>query len=177
VSGISDGGFGRGRRPAANITWDDAKRYVVWLSTMTGKPYRLLTEAEFEYAARGGTQTIYPWGDEIGKGNANCYDCGSHWDKKQTAPVGSFAPNGYGLYDMVGNQWQWVEDCFHPNYEDAPNNGESWIADCPDEHRHVIRGGSYLTTSDFLRAAFRFPGTTMLHNYGPGIRVARPLVR
>ena len=120
---ISDGGFGHGQRPVANVTWDDAQRYVAWLSTMTGKAYRLLAESEYEYAARAGTQTAYPWGDEIGNGNANCNGCGSQWDKKQTAPVGSFPPNGFGLYDMVGNNWAWVEDCYHANYEGAPTDG------------------------------------------------------
>jgi formylglycine-generating enzyme required for sulfatase activity len=88
--------------------------------------YRLLTEAEYEYATRAGTETAYPWGAEIGKGNANCNGCGSQWDGKQTAPVGSFAPNRFGLYDMVGNVWEWVEDCVHPSYNDAPTDGSAW---------------------------------------------------
>ena len=99
-----------------NVSWDDAQRYVAWLSRITGKTYRLLTEAEYEYAARAGTQTAYPWGDEIGGNNANCAGCGSRWDVAQTAPVGSFAPNKFGLYDMVGNVWEWVEDCLHEDY-------------------------------------------------------------
>ena len=109
---VSDSGWGRGRRPVIDVTWDDAQTYVAWLSKITGKPYRLLTEAEYEYAARAGTETAYPWGDEIGDGTmANCDGCGSQWDNKQTAPVGSFAANGFGLYDMVGNVWEWTEDC------------------------------------------------------------------
>jgi formylglycine-generating enzyme required for sulfatase activity len=173
---ISDDGSGRGQRPVANVAWDDAQRYVAWLSKMTGKAYRLLTESEYEYAARAGTHTAYPWGDEIGNGNANCYGCGSQWDSKGTAPVGSFAPNGFGLYDMVGNNWAWVEDCYHPNYEGAPANGSAWTTACPkDRRRHVIRGGSFLTTPVFLRSAFRYNGTTILRNYGPGFRVARTL--
>src|SRR5262249_16523912 len=110
---ISDSGFGRGRQPVINVTWHDAQRYVSWLSRMTGKAYRLLSEAEYEYAARAGTQTVYPWGDQIGKGNADCYGCGSKWDYVQPAPVGSFAPNAFGLYDMVGNLYEWLEDCDH----------------------------------------------------------------
>jgi hypothetical protein len=98
----ADQGWGRGRRLAINVSWDDAKSYVVWLSKKTGKSYRLLTEAEYEYATRAGTETAYPWGAEIGKGNANCNGCGSQWDGNQTAPVGSFDPNRFGLYDMVG---------------------------------------------------------------------------
>jgi formylglycine-generating enzyme required for sulfatase activity len=173
---VSDGGFGRGRRPVANVTWDDAQRYVAWLSKMTGEAYRLLTESEYEYAARAGTQTAYPWGDEIGTNNANCNGCGSQWDKKGTAPVGSFAPNGFGLYDMVGNNWAWVEDCYHSNYEGAPADGSAWTTACPeDRRRRVIRGGSYLTTPEYLRSAFRYNGTTVLRNYGPGFRVGRTL--
>ena len=105
--------MGRGTQPVINVTWDDAQQYVAWFSKMTGKPYRLLSEAEWEYAARAGTTTAYSWGDEIGKGNANCNGCGSEWDGRQTAPVGSFAPNQFGLYDMHGNVWEWVEDCLH----------------------------------------------------------------
>ena len=141
---VSDSGWGRGRQPVINVTWDDAKRYVAWLSRMTGKPYRLLTEAEWEYAARAGTQTAYSWGDEIGKGNANCDGCGSQWDNKQTAPVGSFAANAFGLYDMHGNVWEWVEDCFHDNYEGAPDDGSAWTAD-GDCNSRVLRGGSWST--------------------------------
>jgi formylglycine-generating enzyme required for sulfatase activity len=87
---------------------------------ITGKTYRLLTEAEYEHATRAGTKTAYPWGDAIGGNNANCAGCGSRWDVAQTAPVGSFAPNKFGLYDMVGNVWEWVEDCLHEDYSPAP---------------------------------------------------------
>ena len=93
--------------------------YVAWLSHKTGKPYRLLTEAEWEYAARAGSTTAYYWGKEIGKGNANCDGCGSKWDDVQTSPVGSFAANAFGLYDMAGNVWQWVQDCYRVSYEGA----------------------------------------------------------
>jgi formylglycine-generating enzyme required for sulfatase activity len=96
-----------------------------------GQPYRLLTEAEWEYAARAGSTTAYFWGDEIGKGNANCSICGSEWSYRQTAPVGSFKPNAFGLYDTAGNVWQWVEDCYHDSYDGAPADGSAWtIRDC-----------------------------------------------
>jgi formylglycine-generating enzyme required for sulfatase activity len=112
----SDSGWGRGRRP------------VAWLSRMTGRTYRLLSEAEWEYAARAGTQTAYSWGDEIGEGNANCKGCGSQWDGQRTAPAGSFAANVFGLHDMHGNVWEWVEDCAHGNYSGAPEDGPAWTA-------------------------------------------------
>ena len=103
---------GRDTKPLININWDEAKQYVAWLSQMTGHHYRLLTEAEWEYAARAGTTTACYWGDEIGEGNANCDGCGSKWDNLETAPVGSFKPNAFGLFDMHGNVFQWVEDSY-----------------------------------------------------------------
>ncbi len=153
-------------------------RYVEWLKRMTGKPYRLLSEAEYEYAARAGTETAYPWGDEIGKNNANCNVCGSQWDGKQTAPVGSFAPNQFGLHDMVGNVYEWVEDCYHDNYIDAPEHGTAWLkgADC---RYHVIRGGFWHDSPpqapDALRSAFRSVRTSDNRDDGLGFRVARAL--
>ena len=145
--------YGRGTMPAINVTWDDAERYVEWLSLMTGKPYRLLSEAEWEYVARARTATAYPWGDDIGTGNANCKGCGSQWDFQQTSPAGSFKPNAFGLFDMQGNVFQWVEDCFQANYTGAPADGSARTsADCK---RHVVRGGSWYEEPDFLRSANR----------------------
>jgi formylglycine-generating enzyme required for sulfatase activity len=109
------------------VSWEDAKQYVAWIAKLTGKPYRLLTEAEWEYAARAGTTTSYSWGNDIGKGNANCDRCGSQWDNERTAPVGSFKPNGFGLYDMHGNVWEWCEDAWHDNYKGAPADGSAWL--------------------------------------------------
>ena len=103
---VSASGWGRDRQPVFNVSWDDARRYVAWLSRITGKKYRLLSEAEYEYAARSGGQTRYPWGDCIllnGTATANCNGCDSKWGGKRPAPVGSFAPNKFGLYDMAGN--------------------------------------------------------------------------
>jgi formylglycine-generating enzyme required for sulfatase activity len=153
-SPVSDGGFGRGSRPVININWEQAQQYVAWLSRMTRRPYRLLTEAEWEYAARAGTTTPYYWGEEVGHGYANCSDCGSQWDNRQTSPVGSFNPNAFGLYDMAGNVWQWVEDCFHENYDRAPTDGSAWTSgDCG--HR-MARGGSWNDSPRYLRTACRF---------------------
>jgi formylglycine-generating enzyme required for sulfatase activity len=170
----SDEGWGRGRRPVINVSWDDAKAYVAWLSQKTGKPYRLLTGAEYEYATRAGTQTAYPWGDTIGTNNANCHACGSQWDARQTAPVGSFAPNGFGLYDMVGNVEEWMEDCYHESYVGAPTDGSAWIegADCSNR---IVRAGSWFFAPAFLRSAKRYWFTTDYRLNYLGFRVARTL--
>jgi formylglycine-generating enzyme required for sulfatase activity len=170
---VSDSSWGRGRRPVINVTWDDAQHYVAWLSRMTGGIYRLLSEAEWEYAARARTQTAYPWGDEIGTNNANCNGCGSQWDNKQTAPSGSFAANAFGLYDMPGNAWEWVEDCFHPSYSGAPEDGSAWTGgDCT---RRILRGASWYIRPDSLRSAHRGWLSADYRNNDDGFRVARTL--
>ncbi len=168
----NDQGWGRGKRPVINVSWDDAKTYVAWLSRKTGKPYRLLTEAEWEYAARAGTNTRYWWGDEIGSGNANCDTaCGDSF--RYTAPVGSFKPNGFGLHDMLGNVWEWTEDCWNGNYNSAPTDGTAWLgSDCG---RRVLRGGSWILNPGNVRSAVRMGGVTASrsYRYGIGFRVAR----
>jgi formylglycine-generating enzyme required for sulfatase activity len=170
----SDEGWGRGRQPAINVSWDDANAYVAWLSKLTGKSYRLLSEAEYEYATRAGTQTAYPWGNAIGENNANCNGCSSPpWDNRQTAPVGSFAPNKFGLYDMVGNVWEWTEDCWHGSYQGAPADGSAWTSD--DCGVRVVRGGSLDNIPDVLRSANRFRFSAVLRVYSLGFRVARTL--
>ena len=138
---VPDEGWGRGRRPVINVSWDDAQRYVEWLSVQTGATYRLPTEAEWEYAARAGSRTRYWWGEEIGTDFANCVGCGSAWER-QTAPVGSFAANAFGLHDVHGNVREHVEDCFVVNqirrrgcprtkselgYRGAPRDGSAWF--------------------------------------------------
>ena len=148
------GSWGRGKQPAINVSWDDAKEYVAWLSRITGKEYRLLTEAEWEYAARAGTTTAYSWGDEIGEGNANCDGCGSQWDNEQTAPVGSFKPNAFGLYDMNGNVFEWVEDIWHDDYKGAPTDGTAWLQG-GNANIRFVRGGSWYSLPRDLRAASR----------------------
>jgi formylglycine-generating enzyme required for sulfatase activity len=170
----SDGGWGRGRQPVIGMSWDDAQAYVAWLSRMTGKTYRLLTETEWEYAARAGSQAAYSWGDEIGKGNANCNGCGSQWDNKRTAPVGSFAANAFGLHDMHGNVWEWVEDCEHENYNGAPKDGSAWIEE-GECGRRVLRGGSWNSYPRGLRAARRDTYRTYMRGYQLGFRVGRTL--
>jgi formylglycine-generating enzyme required for sulfatase activity len=170
----ADSGFGRDTKPVINVSWDDAQTYVAWLSKMTGQSYRLLAEAEWEYAARAGTTTAYYWGDDIGKGNANCTGCGSQWDAEQTSPVGSFAANQFGLYDMAGNVFQWVQDCYHDNYDDgAPADGSAWTSgDCSGR---VVRGGSWIYPPRNLRSAFRYGNSSDVRYYDLGIRVGRTL--
>jgi len=108
-----DQGWGRGKRPVIDVSWENiSHEYLPWLAKKTGKTYRLLTEAEWEYAARAGSRAQYTWGDEVGKNRANCNGCGSQWDNKQTAPVGSFQANAFGLHDVHGNVSEWVSDCY-----------------------------------------------------------------
>ena len=171
---IDDNGFGRGRQPVINVTWDDAKRYAAWLAKVTGKPYRLLSEAEYEYAARAGTETAFPWGDDIGVGNANCNDCGSPWDFKQPAQVGSFPPNGFGLYDTIGNVDVWVEDCDHPDYNGAPDDGSAWIQGGNCGYR-MVRGGSWLEAPESLRSGHRDLQATGFRFSNYGIRIGRTI--
>jgi formylglycine-generating enzyme required for sulfatase activity len=159
----SDAGWSeREKRPAIYVDWNAAPAYAGWLGAMTGSVCRLPSEAEWEYAARAGTTTEYalpaPNGSEdiAGKGLANCNGCGSDWGGRQTAPVGSFPPNAWGLHDMHGNVWEWVEDCWHPSYEGAPDKGGPWLGeDGGNCGGRVLRGGSWVIVRDFARSAFR----------------------
>jgi formylglycine-generating enzyme required for sulfatase activity len=155
--------------PVINVSWVDAKQYVGWLSQLTGKEYRLPTEAEWEYAARAGVNTRYSWGDDLGMGNANCDGCGSQWDLQQTAPVGSFKPNS------AGNVWEWVEDSWHENYDAAPTDGSAWLRGGDPSFR-VVRGGSWRNESELVRAAVRFRRNANVRFYTLGFRVARTVV-
>jgi formylglycine-generating enzyme required for sulfatase activity len=156
------------------VTWRDASRYVAWLSMITGKPYRLLSEAEYEYAARAGTTTVYPWGDTIGVGNTNCAGCGSQWDSKQPAPAGSFSANAFGISDMIGNVWEWTADCEHADYTSAPNDGSAWVDNNGCTSR-VARGGSWNAVPAALRSANRLLITEDSLYFNLGVRVARTL--
>jgi formylglycine-generating enzyme required for sulfatase activity len=155
-----DSDWGRGTRPVINVSWNDAQMYVRWLSQKTGHVYRLPSEAEWEYAARAGSEAARYWGASIGYGLANCFGCGGQWDAKlrstshwpQTAPVGSFPANAFGLHDMLGNVWEWVEDCYHYSYRGAPTDGSAWKGgDCD----RVLRGGSYTSKPGEVRSAAR----------------------
>lgn len=149
---VKDEGWGRGKRPVINVNWGEAQAYAHWLTRKTGQHYRLLTEAEWEYVARAGITSRYYWGDDVGHNNANCKGCGSQWDSKQTAPVGSFPPNPFGLHDMLGNVWEWVQDCAHENYSDAPTDGSVWGETCKFR---TLRGGAWSAVPKAIRTAHR----------------------
>lgn len=164
----SDEGWGKGTRPVINVFWSDAQAYVAWLSATTGYRYRLLTEAEWEYAARAGTTTPYSTGDSLLTSQANFGREGG-----STMPVRSYAPNPFGLYDMHGNVWEWVEDCYRDSYAGLPASGAAVSAgDCD---RHVIRGGSYWEPVDALRSANRGAPSSRGYADDIGFRVARDL--
>ncbi len=174
-----DEGWGRDDRPVINVSWNDAKEYVEWLSKKTGKTYRLLSEAEREYVTRAGTTTPFWWGSSITTDQAN-YD-GSvvlfggggqkGEDRQKTLPVKSFEPNPWGLYQVHGNVWEWVEDCWNENYHNAPADGSAnTTGDCG---RRVFRGGSWLVIH--LSAAYRGWSTSDNRYYSIGFRVGRTL--
>jgi formylglycine-generating enzyme required for sulfatase activity len=168
-SNVSDRGWGRGAQPVIHVTWNDAMDYTRWLSAITGRRYRLPSEAEWEYAARGGSQAE----DVFGAGQANCEGCGSPWDGKRPAPVGRFAPNGYGLHDMLGNVWEWTLDCRNDNYRGAPVDGSPWLAgDCS---RRSLRGGGYKDGANKARAAYRNKDPITDRDPDNGFRVVREL--
>ena len=183
-----DQGWGRGSRPVVDVNWHDAQEYVQWLSGKTGWRYRLLSESEWEYVARAGTRDNYNywWGGSIGRNRANCDGCRSRWDDDMTAPVGSFRPNPFGLYDVHGNVWELVEDCGperigEHDYRGAPDDGSAWRSgDC--DYR-AVRGGGWNSPPEHLRSANRgwidprdrgFPSPFDLDRT-VGFRVARTL--
>ena len=159
--------------PARDVSWDDAQQYVKWLTRTTGKPYRLPTEAEWEYAERGGTTSAYWWGDQMRKGNANCKDCGEPWHKEGPEAAGSFAPNPYGLYDMNGSVWEWTADCWHNSYQSAPVDGRAW--ENPGCDMRVIRGGSWREGGGYMLSATRFKYSAGVRQSQDGFRVVKDL--
>jgi formylglycine-generating enzyme required for sulfatase activity len=159
--------------PLHNVSWDDAQQYIRWLSRVTGRPYRLPSEAEWEYAARAGTQTRYWWGDQLGIAQANCAECGGTQDARGPMPVDSFRPNAFGLYGMLGGVAQWVQDCWVPNYQGAPVDGSA--RESRGCMRRVLRGGSFRSGSeDILPVARNFYDAPVRYQVN-GFRVARNL--
>ncbi len=188
--------------PATCLSWDDAQAYIRWLNDKvrglasaaksTNGPYRLPSEAEWEYAARGGTTSARWWGNAIGVNQANCKGCGSQWDGRLFAPVDQFGPNPFGLYGVLGNVWQWVEDCWHESYVGAPTDGRAWLGHAgigqagvtqPEGSqecaKRVMRGGSWINLPVFVRSASRSRGDQDGYDFDyssfAGIRVARNL--
>lgn len=168
-----DSGFGRGRHPVVNVTWQDAVAYTVWLSRETGHAYRLPSEAEWEYAARGGTSGRYWWGDEPERGRANCGACGTEWDGERTAPAGALPANPFGLHEVLGNLWEWTLDCYNDSYAGIPSDGSAHIyRGCGQK---VIRGGSWVMPPREIRAANRWRTYPAGPSDDIGLRLARDL--
>jgi formylglycine-generating enzyme required for sulfatase activity len=175
--------------PVVNVSWNDAKAYADWLGQRTGKTYRLPSEAEFEYALRGGTSTRYWWGDgmptrpvENLTGSGDRSHSGRRWSHAfrnyrdgywGPAPVMSFAANPFGLYDINGNVSEWAQDCWHDNYVRAPNDGSAWIN--PGCRSHVVRGGSWGSSPDQVDSAYRQGADGSLRSGRVGFRVVREL--
>jgi formylglycine-generating enzyme required for sulfatase activity len=181
----ADRGLGRGAMPVVDISPADVKEFLGWLGARTGKRYRLLSEAEWEYAARAGSGAAWVSGNDpagicrFGNGAdaGSAYDwrnpaCSDRW-AAQPAPVASFTPNGFGLHDMLGNVWEWTADCWHAGYRSAPSDGAAWTSQCEGADL-VLRGGAYSVDIDKLRVSYRY-------HYAPrrmpffGLRVARVL--
>jgi formylglycine-generating enzyme required for sulfatase activity len=161
------------RSPALDLSWNDAQRYVRWLSRLTGEDYRLPTEAEWEYAARAGTGTRYWWGNKMQPGKANCKGCGGDWSNEAPADVDSSPANPFGLHGVNGGVWEWVADCWHDSYRGAPRDGSAWKeSDC---RRNVIRGGSWRNDSTYAHSASRFKYDTNVRYIQNGFRVAKSL--
>lgn len=168
-----DEGWGRGNRPVINVSWKEAKAYVQWLALLTGQPYRLPTEAEWEYAARADTNTNYWWGDQLEPERAVCGECGTQWDGKKTAPVGSFPANSWGIHDMNGNVDEWVEDCYQDSYFGVPNDGSAMIdGEC---NFRVMRGGSWFDIGRVIRSSSRYRYLPDSRKNSWGFRIALDL--
>lgn len=165
--------FTESTHPASCISWEDAQAYIRWLNAVSGKAYRLPSESEWEYAARAGTTSDYPMGEELGSGKANCDNsvCGDRFD--YTSPVGSFAANRWGLHDMTGNVWEWVQDCWHDNYIGAPYHSGAWTSgECTSR---VLRGGYCYGTPASLRSATRYSTSPDGRDHTNGFRLAHDL--
>ncbi|NVJ91787.1 MAG: SUMF1/EgtB/PvdO family nonheme iron enzyme [Methylocystaceae bacterium] len=169
-----DNGWGRAGHPVIHVSWNDAQAYLDWISKKTGQSYRLLSEAEWEYAARAGSNTSYSWGDDLGSGRANCANCGSKYDALETAPVGTFKANDFGLFDTTGNVWEWVSDCYE---QDAYQTYQAYPKPyAPSKScNRVLRGGAWDLIGQGATTAFRFNANDQLRSNAIGFRIARDL--
>jgi formylglycine-generating enzyme required for sulfatase activity len=161
------------RTPIHNVAWDDAQQYIAWITRKTGRAYRLPSEAEWEYAARAGTQTRYWWGDQIGVAQANCADCGGTQDPRVPLPVDAFPPNAFGLHGMAGGVAQWTADCWVANYHGAPADGTA--RDAHGCQKRVLRGGSFRSGRDDILPIARNFYDAPVRYQANGFRVARNL--
>ena len=159
--------------PVVCVNRRDAETYLTWLSGITGHRYRFPSEAEWEYAARAGTRSEYPWGDELGAGPANCKDCGTPFDDRSTSPAGTFASNAWGLFDMAGSVWEPTLDCFHMGYSGAPSDGSAW--NDPACAFRVLRSGSWYDRGALMRSALRGRGNPANRIGDLGFRAARDI--
>jgi formylglycine-generating enzyme required for sulfatase activity/chromosome segregation ATPase/CRP-like cAMP-binding protein len=168
-----DEDWGRGRRPVINVSWHDALAYAEWLSEQTDHNYRLPSEAEWEYMAAAGSRSLYWWGANLGAGQANCFNCGSQWDAKRTAPVGSFPGSAFSVHDTAGNVREWVHDCYIGGYDYAPDDGSPWLeSGCA---QHVTRGGGFDSAANTLRTTKRGQQAPDSQLDTLGFRLARDL--
>ena len=177
----ADQSWGRNRRPVINVSWDDAQTYIAWLSDNTKQPYRLLSEAEWEYVARAGKNTPFWWGNSVTPEQANyngnyTYESGGSKGeyRRKTVPVDSFKANPWGLYNVHGNVWEWCEDVWQDNYKGAPADGSVWL-ESGDKDFRVVRGGSWDYDPGYLRSAFRDGSPSGSRDYSVGFRLARTL--
>ncbi|WP_205082866.1 formylglycine-generating enzyme family protein, partial [Paracraurococcus ruber] len=159
--------------PLHNVAWDDAQAYVAWLSRTTGQRYRLPSEAEWEYAARAGSATRYPWGEQLGVAQANCAECGGTQDARGPMPVDAHPPNAFGLHGMAGGVAQWVQDCWAPNYQGAPADGSA--RETRGCMRRVLRGGSFRSGREEILPVARNFYDAPVRYQANGFRVARAI--
>lgn len=163
--------FANNQLPATNLNWNEVSAFVVWLSNQSSQSYRLPTEAEWEYLAKGNKRTTYYWGNGVGRNNANCAKCGSKWDGSSASPVGQFKANAFGVFDMSGNVWEWTQDCYVGNYRGAPTNGSARvIADCK---RRVLRGGAWNSGPKEITPTYRSAAVPEHKSSTIGFRIVR----
>jgi formylglycine-generating enzyme required for sulfatase activity len=165
-----DGGYGRGKNPVGNVSWEDAKAFVEWLRQTTGLAFRLPSESEWEYVARSGSKDDFPWGDTFDADLANGPDSSGKDQWSGPSPVGSFRANAFGVHDMIGNVWEWVQDCYRGDYVGAPVDGSA--DDREDCTNRIFRGGSFYSFTKYMRVSYRAADGSTKGNLTIGLRLA-----